>query len=181
MSEIQNQSTSSQPPSPSRRDFFKMGGGLAAGVAVAGLTPATAEAAVSTGVTLPYKPKTVARVKTMKVNQPVPFNYPDAASPCSAVKMGAPVPGGIGPDGDIVAYSIMCTHQGCPTVYDANDRCFKCPCHYSIFDAEKGGQMVCGQAPTKLPQIVLEYDAKTDMIAAVAVNGLIFGRQANVL
>jgi len=28
---------------------------------------------------------------------------------------------------------------------------------------------------------VLEYDAKTDMIAAVAVNGLIFGRQANVL
>jgi len=175
--------TPNQPASPSRRDFFKMGGVLAAGagVAVAGLTPAAAEAAINTAATLPYKHKTVARVKTMKVNQPVPFNYPDAASPCSAVKMGAPVPGGIGPDGDIVAYSIMCTHQGCPTVYDSNDRCFKCPCHYSIFDAEKGGQMVCGQAPTKLPQIVLEYDAKTDMIAAVAVNGLIFDRQANVL
>jgi len=175
--------TPNQPASPSRRDFFKMGGGLAAGAgaAVAGLTPAAAEAAVNTGVTLPYKAKTVARVKTMKVNQPVPFNFPDAASPCQAVKMGAPVAGGAGPDGDIVAYSILCTHQGCPTVYDDKDRCFKCPCHYSIFDAEKGGQMVCGQAPTKLPQIVLEYDAKTDMIAAVAVNGLIYGRQANVL
>lgn len=169
--------------SVSRRNFFKMGGGLAAGAGVVatGLAPAVAEAAPNTNATLPYKPKTVARVKTMKVNQPVPFNYPDAASPCQAIKMGTPVPGGVGPDGDIVAYSILCTHQGCPTSYDDKDRCFKCPCHYSIFDAEKGGQMVCGQGPTKLPQIVLEYDARTDMIAAVAVDGLIFGRQANVL
>jgi len=167
----------------SRRDFFKMGGGLAAGAGVSavGLAPATAEAAVNTGVTLPYKPKTVAKAKTMTVNQPVPFSYPDAASPCVAVKMGTATPGGVGPDGDIVAYSVLCTHQGCPTVYDGKDRCFKCPCHFSIFDAEKGGQMVCGQAPTKLPSIVLEYNAKNDMIAAVAVNGLIFGRQANVL
>ncbi|MFN3593376.1 MAG: arsenate reductase (azurin) small subunit [Thiobacillaceae bacterium] len=172
-----------RPAQPARREFFKMGGALTAGagVAVAGLAPSNAEAAVDTSVTLPYKAKIIARAKAMKVNQPVAFNYPDAASPCQAVKMGTPVPGGVGPDNDIVAYSILCTHQGCPTVYDANDRCFKCPCHYSIFDAEKGGQMVCGQAPTKLPQIVLEYDAKTDTISAVAVNGLIYGRQANVL
>lgn len=165
----------------SRRDFFKMGGGLAAGAGVAVMAPGSAEAAPNTNATLPYKTKTVARVKTMKVNQPIPFNYPDAASPCSAIRMGAPTPGGVGPDGDIVAFSILCTHQGCPTMYDENDRCFKCPCHYTIFDAEKSGQMVCGQAPTRLPQIVLEYDAATDMISAVAVDGLIFGRQANVL
>ncbi|PJB03242.1 MAG: hypothetical protein CO126_07810, partial [Hydrogenophilales bacterium CG_4_9_14_3_um_filter_63_34] len=63
--------TPNQPASPSRRDFFKMGGVLAAGagVAVAGLTPAAAEAAINTAATLPYKHKTVARVKTMKVNQ----------------------------------------------------------------------------------------------------------------
>lgn len=167
----------------SRRDFFKVGGGLAAsaGVAAAGLAPATAEAAVNTATSLPYKSKLVAHVKGMRVNQPVSFTYPDAASPCVAVKMGAPVPGGAGPDGDIVAYSVLCTHQGCPTMYDEKDRCFKCPCHFSIFDAEKGGQMVCGQAPAKLPQIVLEYDHKADTVRAVAVNGLIFGRQANVL
>jgi arsenite oxidase small subunit len=167
----------------SRRDFFKMGSGLAAGAGVSavGLAPASAEAAVNTGVTLPYKHKTVAKAKTMKVDQPVAFSYPDAASPCMAVKMGTATAGGVGPEGDIVAYSVLCTHQGCPTVYDSKDRCFKCPCHFSIFDAEKGGQMVCGQAPSKLPQIVLEYNAKTDMVTAVAVNGLIFGRQANVL
>lgn len=166
-----------------RRDFFKMGGGLAAGagVAVAGLTPATAEAAANTGTTLPYQPKSVAKAKGIKVNEPVSFSYPDAASPCAAVKLGQKAPGGVGPDGDIVAYSILCTHQGCPTLYDAKDRCFKCPCHYSIFDAEKGGQMVCGQAPSKLPRIVLEYNAKDDSVTAVAVDGLIFGRQANVL
>ncbi len=167
----------------SRRDFLKMGGGLTAGagVAVAGLAPSEAEAAVSTGVTLPYPAKAVGKARAMQVNQVVNFSYPDAASPCAAVKLGQKAPGGVGPGGDIVAYSTLCTHQGCPTVYDAKDRCFKCPCHYSIFDAEKGGQMVCGQAPSKLPRIVLEYDAKSDSVTAVAVDGLIFGRQANVL
>jgi arsenite oxidase small subunit len=167
----------------SRRDFFKMSGGLAAsaGVAVAGFTPAIAEAAEAGSATLPYKPKMVIRAKGMKVNQPVQFNFPDASSPCLAVKMGHAVPGGVGPYKDIVAYSTLCTHQGCPTMYDTNDRCFKCPCHFTIFDAEMGGQMVCGQATENLPQIVLEYNPKSDTITAVAVEGLIYGRQSNVL
>ncbi|MFN3545461.1 MAG: arsenate reductase (azurin) small subunit [Thiobacillus sp.] len=167
----------------SRRDFFKLSGGLAAsaGAAVAGLAPATAEAAINTATTLPYSAKAIGKAIGMKVNVPVAFNYPDASSPCQAIKMGQPVPGGVGPDRDIVAYSILCTHQGCPTSYDSKDRCFKCPCHYSIFDAEKSGQMVCGQAPTNLPRIVLEYNAKNDTVTAVAVDGLIYGRQANVL
>jgi arsenite oxidase small subunit len=167
----------------SRRDFLKLSGGITAGagVAVAGFAPASAEAADAGSATLPYKPKTVTRVQRMKVNQPVPFNFPDASSPCQAVKMGQAVPGGVGPDNDIVAYSTLCTHQGCPTVYDANDRTFKCPCHFTIFDAEKGGQMVCGQATENLPQIVLEYNAKDDTVTAVAVEGLIYGRQSNVL
>ncbi|OZA27059.1 MAG: arsenate reductase (azurin) small subunit [Hydrogenophilales bacterium 17-61-9] len=167
----------------SRRDFFKLSGGLAAGagVAVAGLAPATAEAAPNTSTTLPYPAKVVTKAGGMKVNEPVVFNYPDASSPCQAIRMGQPVTGGVGPARDIVAYSILCTHQGCPTAYDSKDRCFKCPCHFSIFDAEKSGQTVCGQAPTKLPRIVLEYNARTDSVTAVAVDGLIYGRQANVL
>jgi arsenite oxidase small subunit len=168
----------------SRRDFFKMGGGLAAGAgAVAtGLAPATAEAApINTSTNLPYPAKAVGKVGGMKIDEPVVFAYPDASSPCQAIKMGHAVPGGVGPDNDIVAFSILCTHQGCPTSYDSKDRCFKCPCHFSIFDAEKSGQTVCGQAPTKLPRIVLEYNAKSDTVTAVAVDGLIYGRQANVL
>lgn len=165
----------------SRRAFMKVGG-LAAGAGAAAtvLTPSLAEAA-EPRVTLPYKPKAIGQAKAMKVAAPQGFAYPDDASPCLAVKMGEPVPGGVGPDRDIVAYSMLCTHQGCPTQYDAASRCFKCPCHFTIFDAEKEGQMVCGQAPSTLPRIVLDYDAKTDTVRAVAVDGLIYGRASNIL
>jgi arsenite oxidase small subunit len=50
-----------------------------------------------------------------------------------------------------------------------------------MFDAEKGVQMICGQATENLPRVRLEYDAKAGTVAAVAVEGLIYGRQANVL
>ena len=55
------------------------------------------------------------------------------------------------------------------------------PCHYSIFDPEKGGQQVCGQATENLPRIVLRHDEGDDSIVAVAVEGLLYGRQSNVL
>ena len=71
--------------------------------------------------------------------------------------------------------------HGLSSGYDAKSRCFKCPCHYSTFDAEKAGQMICGQATEDLPRIVLEYDASTGTVTAIAVSGLIYGRQSNVL
>jgi arsenite oxidase small subunit len=97
------------------------------------------------------------------------------------LKTGSPAAGGIGPQQDIVAFSVLCTHRGCAVAYDASARTFKCPCHFSIFDPDKSGQMVCGQATVNLPQIVLEYDADTTRIAAVAIDGLIYGRASNLL
>lgn len=167
----------------SRRTFLKMGGSVAAGVAIG--APELAHAATTpraeSRVTLPYKAQVIAQAQKLQVNKPVPFTYPDAASPCALIKMGTPVPGGVGPDGDIVAYSTQCTHMGCPVSYDAEKRVFKCPCHFSIFDAEKTGQMISGQATENLPSIVLEYNHKDDTVRAVAVAGLIYGRQSNVL
>lgn len=170
----------------SRRDFLKISGGAAAGAgaAIAGVTATDAEAAPSIDVgrsTLPYKPKVLGKAKSLPVNTAQSFNYPDASSPCAMIKTGAAVPGGVGPEQDIVAYSILCSHMGCPVAYDQQKRIFKCPCHFSIFDAEKSGQMVCGQATENLPQIVLQYNVKDDTVTAVAVNGLIYGRQSNIL
>ena len=165
--------------SVTRREFFKWGGSVAAGV---GLTAGAEAKAVqsSTGATnLPYKAKAVGVASKLKADSPVAFTFPDADSPCSLIKMGTPVPGGIGPNKDIVAYSTLCTHMGCPVAYDVNKRTFNCGCHFSMFDAEKGGQMICGQATENLPRIVLEYNDKTDSVTAVAVDGLIYGRQAN--
>ena len=169
----------------SRREFFKKSGGIAAGAGLVTGTlsdPALAATAADAGNTvLPYPRKALGGAAQMAVGQAVAFSYPDDSSPCTAIRMGAAVEGGVGPGRDIVAYSTLCTHMGCPVAYDAKSRCFKCPCHYSTFDAEKGGQMVCGQATEDLPRIVLEYDASTGNVTAVAVSGLIYGRQSNIL
>ncbi len=172
-------------PKVSRRDFLKTSGSSVAAGAAATITgvavaPSTGGAA-ATSATSPYEKKTVAQAETLKTNVPMSFTYPDASSPCTLIKLGQAAPGGVGPDGDIVAYSSLCTHMGCPVVYDADRKVFKCPCHYSTFDAEMAGQMVCGQATEDLPRIVLQYDAADDSVQAVAVDGLIYGRQANIL
>ncbi|MFM2067022.1 MAG: hypothetical protein RLZZ584_1931 [Pseudomonadota bacterium] len=172
----------------SRRIFLKSSSSSAAvavgsaGAALMATSPAQAATpAGSTSTTLNYPKRGVGKAAGMPVNQAVAFMYPDASSPCAAIRMGSAVPGGVGPNSDIVAYSTMCTHMGCPVNYDAGSKTFKCPCHYSIFDPENSGQMVCGQATEDLPRIALEYDAKSDSVTAVGVDGLIYGRQANIL
>ncbi|MCA1792186.1 MAG: arsenate reductase (azurin) small subunit, partial [Thioalkalivibrio sp.] len=154
----------------------------AGAMAVGGLgLPNTAEAAEVGRTTLPYPLLELGNASELTVNTAVQFNYPDESSPCALIKTGESVPGGVGPDGDIVAYSTLCTHMGCPVIYDETARTFKCPCHFSIFDPEMAGQMVDGQATADLPRILLEYDAERGTVAAVAVDGLIYGRQSNVL
>ncbi|KAI3610886.1 Arsenite oxidase small subunit precursor (plasmid) [Cupriavidus necator H850] len=167
-----------------RRTFLKLGGTSVAASAACAFAPTAASAAtpIDTSKTkLPYPRKSLAQLGRMALNTPVSFTYPDAASPCIAVKLGSRVPGGVGPEGDIVAYSAMCTHMGCPVAYEPATKTFKCPCHYSIFDAEKAGQMVAGQATENLPRVRLTYDEKSGTVSAVGLEGLIYGRQANIL
>ena len=169
----------------SRRIFLKSSGGAAAAVGAVGLAvaPGAAQAATgsATGTTLAYPKRNVGKAMALPTNQAVAFTYPDASSPCVALRMGSAVPGGVGPNNDIVAFSAMCTHMGCPVVYEGGTRTCKCGCHFSIFDPEKGGQMVCGQATEDLPRVRLDYDARTDAVTAVGIDGLLYGRQANIL
>ena len=170
----------------SRRFFLKATGSGAAALGAAGAAtlPGTAEAApahASASTTLAYPKRSVGKAAALPMNQAVNFNYPDASSPCVAIRMGSAVPGGVGPNKDIVAFSTMCTHMGCPVAYDSGTRTFKCGCHFSMFDPENGGQMVSGQATEDLPRVMLEYDARTDSVAAVGIDGLLYGRQSNIL
>lgn len=169
----------------SRRSFLKLGGTVAATTAtgtLAGVADANAASVVNVGrSTLPYPAKIIAQASSLKPNVPQMFSFPDAASPCAVVKLGRAVPGGVGPQNDIVAYSTLCTHQGCPVAFDPKQATFKCPCHFSIFDPAHQGQMVCGQATQNLPQVTLEYGVKDGSVRAVAVDGLIYGRQSNIL
>jgi len=156
-------------------------------VAAAGVATTAAQAAARpdhealTRTTLPYPTRVVARAKALRVDVPVDFAYPDADSPCLLVKIGRAVTGGVGPDGDVVAYSKLCAHMGCPVQFVPQRQVLKCPCHFSQYDAERKGQMICGQATMSLARIVLAYDEARDELRAVGVDGLIYGRQANLL
>lgn len=171
-----------------RRQFLKAGGSVGAllgatvipiHAAQAAALPAHVSNAGST--TLSYPRQALGRTQGMNVQQSRAFHYPDPASPCHLIRLDHGVPGGVGPNQDIVAYSAMCTHMGCPVAYDAANQTLKCGCHFSMFDPEHGGQMICGQASSHLPRIRLEYDAKTDTVHAVGVEGLLYGRQSNLL
>ena len=51
----------------------------------------------------------------------------------------------------------------------------------ALCERERCPFAVLGQATENLPQVVLKYDEKTDTVTAMSVNGLIYGRQSNVL
>lgn len=57
---------------------------------------------------------------------------------------------------DIVAYSSICTHQGCDlTQWLPESRTFKCYCHYSEFDASQFGAPQHGPAKRRLALLPL--------------------------
>ena len=56
--------------------------------------------------------------------------------------------------GDFVAYSAICTHQGCTVAY--RDAQLVCPCHGSVFDPANGAQVLTGPAETPLQEIPVE-------------------------
>jgi arsenite oxidase small subunit len=96
------------------------------------------------------------------------------------LKLGKRVPGGAGPDGDIVGFSTICPHKGIPLAYNKSDRTMNCAGHYSRFDCEAGGQQIWGQATQNLPQYTLRIDASGD-IYAEGLDELLYGRLSNVL
>jgi arsenite oxidase small subunit len=121
----------------------------------------------------------VGKAAQMHVGKPTYFHYPDTQAPAIAVRLGRKIDGGVGPQGDIVAYSQICVHKGCSVAYNADREVFICPCHYSVYDPAKTGEVVIGHASTKLPRINLTYNASSDTVAATGVSGLIYGRVDN--
>jgi quinol---cytochrome c reductase iron-sulfur subunit len=68
---------------------------------------------------------------------------------------------------NIVAYSKICTHVGCPVaLYDQTTHHILCPCHQSTFDATAGAQILFGPAPRPLPQLPIGVDADGFLISA---------------
>lgn len=162
-----------------RRQFLRGGAIAAVGGAAAAVVPGGSAHAASANALVDYPAKKVGSVAALKVNEPMDIEYPDAQSPGVLLKLGQPVEGGVGPDGDIVAYSVLCPHRGWQMSYDKKDKSLNCPGHYSRFDAEAGGQQIWGHATQNLPQFTLRVDKKGDIYAEGA-SDLIYGRPSNV-
>jgi rieske iron-sulfur protein len=57
----------------------------------------------------------------------------------------------------VVAYSAVCTHQGCPVNMWSKDRnAFVCSCHASMFDPKNAAEVIGGPAPRPLPALGLK-------------------------
>lgn len=157
----------------SRRELLSAGAaGLTAGLASSSAGPARSQTAQ-----MPVLE--VARLADLAPGRAVEFTYPDVDSPAILIVLDEPGENGIGPNRNIVAYSTLCTHKGCQVGWNAGQRMLICPCHWSSFDPAKKGRIIIGQASQGLPQIVLKVEG--DMVQATGVDGLIYGRQTNVL
>ena len=168
----------------SRRDFLKAAAAVSGVLAIGGI------ASVMKSVVIPAVPTqtetTTAgfpRVKVSSVDElstgaVVLFNYPLQNEPNILVKLGQEAEGGVGPDGDIVAFSQVCQHLGCiwgyvapgssPKVnpsYVATKPVGYCPCHGSVYDLTAGAKVIGGPSPRPEPQVKLEVDGAGDVYA----------------
>ncbi len=67
---------------------------------------------------------------------------------------------------NIVAYSKICTHVGCPAaLYEQTTHRILCPCHQSTFDATRGAEVIFGPATRPLPQLPMTVDAEGFLVA----------------
>ncbi len=79
----------------------------------------------------------------------------------------------------VVAYSSVCTHQGCDlTQWLPDTRTFKCYCHYSEFDASKLGQPMHGPATRKLAILPLELASEGHYMVADKFKGKVGFKKA---
>ena len=180
----------------SRRNFLKYATAVSALLAlggVAAVSKSITNPGPSTGVTpgpQGFPRVKVAQISDLTVGEPVNFNYPLDNEPNILVKLGAKADGGVGPDGDIVAFSSICQHLGCiygfqntgtsPSCnpsYQADRPVGYCCCHGTVYDLSHGASVVSGPSPRPQPQVKLEVDEAGAIFATGMSPPTIFGHQ----
>jgi arsenite oxidase small subunit len=143
---------------------------------------------VVTGGTKTFPRVKIAQLAELGINEPVEFAYPLDNEPNILVKLGTKAAGGIGPEGDIVAFSALCQHLGCVYAFQAAGTSPKCNssyvvqgpvgyccCHGSVFDFVNNAKVVSGPAPRPQPQVILEIDGSGNIFATGMSPPSIFG------
>jgi len=86
------------------------------------------------------------------------FNYPGEHDRCVLVRLA---------DGELVAFSQLCTHLSCAVIPDVGRGVFVCPCHEGYFDL-RTGRNIAGPPPRPLPRVELRTDP--DGVYAVGID-----------
>lgn len=67
----------------------------------------------------------------------------------------------------VVAYSAVCTHQGCPVnMWTSARNALFCSCHGSVYDPRNAAQVLDGPAPRRLPSLGLKLEDGVPAVAA---------------
>jgi len=159
-----------------------------AGVAAITKSVTNAAEAPATAVSSTFPKVMIGRVDALGVNKPVSFNYPLDNEPNLLIKLGQKAQGGVGPDGDIVAFSSICQHLGCIWGFQAPGTTPPCAgsfvakgpmgyccCHGSEYDLANGAAVIGGPAPGPVPSVVLEVDSSGNIYATGMNPPTIFG------
>jgi len=192
MAEVEEKDAS-VPKREGRRNFLKYAMAVSTLLAVGGIAAVLKAISnpapqVATIAGRQFPRVMVGNVSDLKPGQPVSFNYPLDNEPNILVKLGVKADGGVGPDGDIVAFSNICQHLGCiygfqaPGTSPACNASFTatspvgyCCCHGSVFDLVHGANVISGPSPRPQPQVKLEVDDSGNVFAVGMGPPTIFG------
>ena len=177
-----------EPQDTGRRDFLKGMVGLSSVVLLASLVDFGKVFEPIKEVIPPWPRVKVANASSLQANTPVSFAYPLTTTPNLLVKLGQKVPNGVGPDGDVIAFSTVCQHLGCIVHFEPAGRSggempnytnvpvSYCPCHAGVYDLSNDAKVLAGPPPNPLPFVVLEYvDSTGDIYATGMTAPSIFG------
>lgn len=177
MTEVKNEGS----PDKGRRDFLKGMVGISTVVMLASLVD-FGKLFEPINVVIPPWPKLkAANVNALQLNNPVSFAYPLTGTPALLVKLGQKVVNGVGPDGDIIAFSTVCQHLGCIVHFEPAERSggempsftdrpvAYCPCHGGVYDLANEAEVLAGPPPNPIPFVKIEFDDSTGDIYAVGM------------
>ncbi|MEZ4865226.1 MAG: Rieske (2Fe-2S) protein [Caldilineaceae bacterium] len=93
--------------------------------------------------------RTVGNIDKFTIGQTVEVSFEDA-SPLPWAGVAAKTAAWLrrNSDQEFVAFSVNCTHLGCPVRWLADARLFMCPCHGGVYNEQ--GQVVAGPPPRAL-------------------------------
>ena len=87
------------------------------------------------------------------------FAYPTEEDPCILVRQS---------NGDLVAYSQVCTHLACAVIHREEENALFCPCHHGYFSVDQG-KPLAGPPTRPLPRIKLHQEGNEVFAVGVEV------------